>query len=237
MKVLVLEDERPALEVLLEALRQWDPAVEVVAVIDNVADAVRWLLAHPEPDVILADIRLTDGKSLTVFDRVSVRCPVLFVTAYGEYTQDALERGGIDYIYKPVQADRLARALDKVLRLEAHFTSTSRSGRERLLVRRGSETLALPVSEIAWFCTEHRLVFATCWDGRRHVVDQTLTHLETLLDPERFLRIHRSWIVGVNAVRGFRSAGKGRLLVTLRPEAEATVSAEHVSRFKAWLDR
>ena len=238
MRVLVLEDERPALEQLLAALHAWDPSAEVVAVLDAVGDAVRWLHTHPEPALILADIRLTDGDSLDLFDRVRVRCPVVFVTAYDAFTQEALEAGGIDYVLKPVQPDRLARALDKVLRLEAHFSARTRPARERLLVRRGSEVLAVPVADVAWFCTEHRLVFAVCRDGRRHVVDKTLGVLEGELDPERFFRINRSWLVAVDAVRRLRPAGKGRIELTLAPGDEtALVRAADAPAFRAWLDR
>lgn len=235
----MLEDERPALEQLLAALRTWDPAVEVVATLDSVADAVRWFSRHPEPDLVLADIRLTDGRSLRVFDRVTLRCPVVFVTAYDHHVQAALEAGGIDYVLKPVQADRLARALDKVLRLEAHFAPRAASaGRRRLLVRKGADVVAIPLAEVAWFCTEHRLVFAVCRDGRRHVVDKTLATLEQELDQARFFRIGRSALVGIDAVRSFRPHGKGRLQVTLAPDdATAVVSADVASAFRAWLDR
>lgn len=237
MKVVVLEDERPALEQLLDALRAWDPQVEVVATLDSVREAVRWLLANPEPDVVLADLRLADGRSTEVFDRVRVQCPVVFVTAYDDHTQQALEAGGIDYVLKPVDPARLARALDKVLRLAAHFAGTRSQGRQRLLVRRGSEVFTLPVEQVAWFCTEHRMVFAVCHDGRRHVIDKPLTALVDELDPARFFRIHRSWVVSIDAVRAFRPHGKGRLLVTLEGGDEAVVSADVASEFRAWLDR
>jgi len=238
VKVLVLEDERPALDQLLAGLRAWDPGAQV-EVLDSVRAAVRRLL-EGEPDVILADIRLTDGRSLEVFERVRVRCPVVFVTAYDQYTQPALALGGIDYITKPVDPARLAQALDKVLRLAAHFRGGApgaRSARQRLLVRRGSATLAVPVDSIAWFHTEHRLVFATCADGARHVVDQSLQALEDTLDPERFFRVGRSFIVQIEAVRGFVPHGKGRLLLNLEPAGGAVVSADRAAAFRAWLDR
>ncbi len=238
MNVLVLEDERPALEQLISALHAWDAGARVTH-LDSVGDAVRWLLEHGEPDVILADIRLTDGRSLQIFERVPVRCPVVFVTAYDDYSQAALAAGGIDYVFKPVQPARLAAALDKVLRLGAHFRGAAATAapRRRLLVRRGGVTMALAVDEVRWFHTEHRLVFATCRDGSRHVVDQTLASLADELDSERFLRVNRSCIVGIDAVRAFRPHGKGRLLLELEPQGEAVVSADVARDFRAWLDR
>ncbi|MCB9675839.1 MAG: response regulator transcription factor [Alphaproteobacteria bacterium] len=240
MRVVVLEDERPALEQLLAAVHACRPDVEVVAAIDSVADAVAWLRSHPEPDLVLADVRLTDGRSLSVFEAVEVRCPVVFVTAYDQYTMAGLEAGGIDYLLKPVDPARLAVALEKVARLRAHFTGREpRSPRQRVLVRRSGEMHAVPVEDIAWFTTEHRLVLLVTRQGQRFVVDRTLADLATELDPERFFRINRSWLVSVDAIRGFRSAGKGRLSLSLAPETDrdAVVSAEFVGAFRAWLDR
>lgn len=239
MKVLVLEDERPAREQLLAALRAWDPAVEVLATLDSVAAAVRWLLEEPAPDLVLADIQLTDGSSLEVLRRAQPRCPVVFVTAYDRYTLEALEAGGIDYVLKPLEPGRVARALDKVVALRAHFRGPAAGARRRVLVRQRGEVRAVPVTDIAWFCTEHRLVFLVERDGARSVVDKTLTELAAELDSEQFFRIGRGWIVAIDAVRGFRSHGKGRLRLVLEPETdrEAVVGADRAAAFRAWLDR
>jgi len=234
MRVLVLEDEPPAREQLLAALRAWDPSVRATC-LDTVADAVRHLLAAGEPDLVLADVQLVDGRSLEVFERVPVRCPVIFVTAHDAYLEQALVAGGIDYLYKPVDPERLTRALDKVLRLQAHFAAPTSRYRRRLLVRRGSRTLAVPVEQVAWFHTEHRLVFATLHDGRRHGVDEGLGDLEAALDPRQFFRIHRSVIVQVDAVRGFTPAGKGRLRLQLEPAFDCIVSAERAPAFRRWV--
>jgi len=244
VRVVILEDERPALAQLVAALEAFDPTARVVATHDSVEEAVRWFRAEPEPDVVLADIRLTDGPSVEVFEAVELGCPVLFVTAYDQYTQRALAAGGIDYVLKPVSAERLGQGLDKVLRLRRHFLSVDRAGREatpggrqRVLVRRGHELRAVAVADITWFTTEHRLVLAVTRDGRRHVVDSTLAELEAQLDPGRFFRVGRGDIVAVDAVRTVRPHGRGRLRVEVEPDGEATVSAEHAAAFRAWWDR
>lgn len=239
MRVLVLEDELPAREQLIAAVHEWDPDVTIAACLDNVQEASRWLLSEPTPDLILADVRLTDGDSLEIFDRVAPHCPIVFVTAYDRYALDALEAGGIDYLLKPLQPKRVAKALDKVLALRRHFRGASETFRQRIVVRHHKESLAIPVGEIGWFNTEHRLVFAVRRDGRRFVVDKTLGELATELDPARFFRISRSWIVAVDAIAGYRSHGKGRLAVSLQPGdgEEAVVSAEHADAFRRFVDR
>jgi len=239
MRVLVVEDERPAREQLVAALHAWDPQLEVVAELDSVQSVRQWLGGNPVPDVIVADIRLTDGLSIDAFAEQPPACPVVYVTAYDRYTLDALEAGGVDYLLKPVETDRVARALDKIVRLREHFQGPPAEGRQRVLVRRGREVIAVPSEEIAWFHTEHRLVFLVRTDGRRFVVDQTLTALADDLDPRRFFRIGRSWIVSLGAVQGFRRHGKGRLLLTLAPPSPqpAVVSADVAAAFRDWLDR
>ncbi len=245
MKVLLLEDERPAREQLTAAVRAWDPTVEFLACIDSVAEACRWLVTEPSPDLILADVRLTDGDSLRIFERVQPQCPVIFVTAYDSYTLDALEAGGIDYVLKPINRRRVAAALDKVMVLRRHFASESSTSaqsehRQRLLVRRRGEVLAIDLHEVLGFDTEDRLVYLLHRDGHRYVVDKTLGELVRELDPARFFRVNRSCIVSVEAVRGFSQGGKGRLRLSLREpleQDEAIVSAEHADAFRRWLDR
>lgn len=244
MKVLVLEDERPAREQLIAAVEAWDPSVEIVACLDAVAAACRWLASKPVPDLVLADVRLTDGSSIEVFERMRPTCPIIFVTAYDRFTLEALEAGGIDYVLKPIDRRRVAAALDKVVTLRRHFQTTEEPGmqaryRQRLLVRHRGATLPVSLAEVAGFSTEDRLVILTRADGARFVVDRTLADLSRELDPSRFFRVNRSQIVALETVVGFSTAGKGRLRLALGDPVggEVLVSAEHAEAFRRWLDR
>jgi len=241
VKVLVIEDERPAREQLRDALLAWDPTVEIVACIDSVADARRYLREQPTPDLIIADVRLSDGDSLEIFETVRPSCPLVFVTAFDRYALDALESGGIDYILKPIDRRRVAAALDKIVTLRRHFRAEPgpKAFRRRLLVKQRGETRAVDLDDVVGFETEERLVLASLRDGTRYTVDKTLSELTQEVDPARFFRINRSRIIAIEAVEGFASAGKGRLRVRLRWPVgdEGLVSAEHVDAFRRWLDR
>ncbi|MEZ4320171.1 MAG: LytTR family DNA-binding domain-containing protein [Myxococcota bacterium] len=238
MRIVVLEDERPALEDLCAAIARCRPQSVIEATHDSLASAEAWFATQPEPDLVFADVRLTDGRSLDLFARLPLSCPIVFVTAYDRYTLEALEAGGIDYLLKPVEDHHVARALDKVDRLHAHFR-TRESGRQRIVVRRARAQRPIDTEDIAWFCTEHRLVYLVTTAGERFVVDQTLSALASELDPRRFFRIGRSWLVSVGSVRAFRPCGKGRLRLELEPPSgqDAIVSAEVAAEFRAWLDR
>lgn len=248
LRVVVLEDEPPAVAQIERALRRWDPAVQILGVADSVSGGVEILRRGPEPDLILADIRLSDGLVLTLFDRLPVRCPVIFTTAYDTYLMEAFERNAIDYLLKPVSAERLGRALEKYVRLSEHFgarlaalaATLSRpveaAGPPRILARDGAAFVAVPIDRIAWFTTEHKLTLMIERDGRRRIVDDTLAQLETRLDPNAFFRLNRRYLAHVGAMTRFRSVGKGRIEVILSPEPreEILVSQENAAAFRRW---
>lgn len=255
MRVMILEDEPPAMAQLVRAVKAYDPGVEVVGTMASVREAEKALAGGLAPDLILADIHLSDTTSLDLFDRVEVGCPVVLVTAYDAYLMRAFERGAIDYVLKPIEPARLAVALDKYLRLRSHFMGRVKevaaelspgSGakaraarpRERILARRGMDLLAVPVERVAWFTSEHRLTIVCEKGGARHMVDETLGELEEALDPRRFFRLNRQYLAQVDAVKSFRSVGKGRLGVVLepRPDDDVVVSQERAAEFRDWVE-
>jgi DNA-binding LytR/AlgR family response regulator len=221
--------------------------VEVLGVCDSVRSSVEWLQSQPHPDLILADIQLTDGTSFQIFEKVPSRCPVVFVTAYDAYVLDAFAANGIDYLLKPVRTEHLAAALGKYLTLQSHFQGEAGSEapaapeaprlRQRLVVRRGLDELSVPVEQAAWLTSEHKLSFLVDRQGNRFLVDSTLAELEACLDPARFFRLNRRFIAHIDGIARFRSAGRGRLAVRLVPDAEeeVLVSQERAQAFRAWV--
>jgi two-component system, LytTR family, response regulator len=255
MRILILEDEPPAMEQLVLAVKQYSPEVEIAGTFGSVREAASALAKGISVDLLLADIHLSDTTSLRLWDQAAVACPVVFVTAYDAYLLQAFERGAIDYVLKPIDQDRLSAALDKYLRLRAHFTgrvkealaelsaptaAKGKGGRfkERILARRGMDLLAVPVPRVAWFMSEHRLTMVCEKGGARHMVDETLGELEEALDPRRFFRLNRQFLAQVDAITSFRSVGKGRLGVTLepRPDDDVVVSQERAAEFRDWME-
>ncbi|MFT3764529.1 MAG: response regulator [Minicystis sp.] len=119
IRVMILEDEPTAASQIVEAVKRWDPAARVLSVAESVRAAIDALRSLPRPDVIFADIRLADGLSFRAFDEVSVRCPVVFATAYDARVIEEMERHAVDYILKPIEAPLIARTLDRYARLRA----------------------------------------------------------------------------------------------------------------------
>ena len=247
MRIAIVEDEPLAREMLAGCIRQCEPGAEIVVMLEGVADTVEWLEENVQPDLLFVDIQLGDGTSFDIFRKARLDCPVVFTTAFDDHVLEAFQSNGIDYLLKPIRREKVAAALEKYERLRGHFLSdpaalaralAKRTGpRERFLVRKGSEFISVRTAEAAYFFSEHKLVFLVTRDGKRHMLDKALADVETELEPARFFRVNRNFLVSIDAVARCSPLGKGRLLVQLQPPtgAEVTVSQERAAEFKLWL--
>ena len=248
MKVILIEDEKPAAEKLHKALMKASEDVEVVAVLNNVADAVLWLQQNSQPDLIFMDIELTDGTSFEIFEQVSITAPVIFITAYDEYWQEAFEYNSIDYLLKPVKPEKLEAALKKYHSLRQHFAAnfkqlqqwqqqTPAAYKKRFLVKRGAEYIAIKAEDIAYCYATHKLVCMVENTGHKYILDKSLADLEKELDPAQFFRLNRKYLANINAVKKMKAYGKGKLEIELHPavDEEVIISNENVPAFKDWM--
>jgi len=113
MTVLILEDETLAAEKIENYLLEIDPRIVIVAKLKSIEAAVEWFSSNEHPDLILSDIRLLDGLSFEIFQKVRVQAPVIFTTAYDQYALRAFEVNSIDYLLKPVDIEKLKVSLEK----------------------------------------------------------------------------------------------------------------------------
>ena len=253
IRVIIIEDEPPAQQRLIVALHELDLEIDIVATPTSVAETLAWLDRHEPPDLAFADIALADGLSLEIFETASPRFPVVFCTAYDGYMLEAFQRNGIAYLLKPYETEQLADAVHKYTQLRAHFDRhvddmpqrlaglardlASPRGPRRLLARDKERFVAIALEDIAYLELRDATTQLVCSDGRRFVVERSLSELETELTPSDFFRINRQVLAKASAVAGFRPYFKGRLLVELRPKAEddVVVSQPNTAKFRAWL--
>ena len=250
--LVILEDEAPARARLEAALHRVAPELIVAAALDSITAAVEWFRKNPAPDLVLADVQLADGLSFEIFQQVTLTSPVVFCTAYDEYVVEAMAAGGIDYLLKPIKDDDLVRAVARYRRLEGHFTERAERAERaervrsvarklgeprRILARRREGFVALALDHVAYFAVDDKQADVVTCDGQRFEIDQTLAELEAALDPVRFFRVNRQYLVAASAVTGFRPYIKGKLLVELTPStaSDVIVSQENAGRFRAWL--
>ncbi len=247
MKILLIEDEQPAAEKLAAEIRRINTQAEILGPLRSVTEIIDWLGVHPPPDLIIADIQLRDGTSLDAFRKQPVACPVIFATAYDEYLLEVLEHNSIDYLLKPVHRDKLERALNKYVQLREHFVGNvgkaleeylgkREEKRNRIAVRKGTEFISIPVEDIAFFHTEHKVVFLVDKNGTRHIVDRTLSDLEAELDGGMFIRANRKYIISIRALRKFKPMEKGKIQLDISPSPSepVIVSQESAAEFRTW---
>lgn len=107
MKILIIEDEKHNVSRLQRLLLEIDPIFEIVGILATVKDSVQWFKTNRKPDVVLMDIRLSDGLSFDIFDQIDIDCPIIFTTSYDEYAVRAFKVNSIDYLLKPIEKDEL----------------------------------------------------------------------------------------------------------------------------------
>src|SRR5688572_10819830 len=254
MKVLIVEDELPAAEKLERYLLKYDPSSKVIATVDSVAKSVEWLAANQDTiDLIFMDIQLLDGLSFQIFQKVNVRKPVIFTTAFNEFALDAFKVNSIDYLLKPITFTDLSASLKKLetlreqlpLRtadgnaLQQKFSALkTRAYKTRFMVKLGEHIRSIPTDQISLFYADGRDVYLVTNQTRKFIVDYTLESLEDILDPKLFYRLNRTFIVNINAIKDVLVYSNSRLKITLTQDfdKEIIVSREKVTEFKDWFD-
>ncbi|MBL7738351.1 MAG: response regulator transcription factor [Chitinophagaceae bacterium] len=249
MKVIIIEDEKPAAEKLQKALQKAGPAIEVVAVLNSIKSAVDWLQQNPMPELLFMDIELGDGLSFKIFDKINISSPVIFCTAFDEYWQEAFEHSSIDYLLKPVKQDKLEAALNKYDKLKQHFAISlqqlqqwrqapaGNGYKKRFLVKRGADYISIKTEDIAYFYATHKLICLVDNKGQKFILDQSLADIEKQLDPAQFYRINRKYLVHLSAIKKIKSYPKSKLQLDIEPPVseDVVISQENVAAFKEWM--
>jgi len=251
MNVVIIEDEPQAAQLLESLLVSIRPDFKVLEKIDTVKKSIQWLKVH-QPQLIFMDIQLADGLSFEIFDQVKVTAPVIFTTAYDEYALKAFKVNSIDYILKPIAKEELSHALLKLESLSSPAASPAildsisqamlmltKKYKERFVLKVGEHLKSVEVSEILFFFSLEKTTFAQTKDGRKHILDFTLEQLEALVDPGRFFRINRKYLVAADAIQDMISYTNSRLKLVLKTsdDNDVIVARERVQEFKDWLDR
>jgi DNA-binding LytR/AlgR family response regulator len=251
MNILVVENEMPAAEKIVRILKKIDKSITIIGVIETVEETINRLQERPAPDLILMDIQLDDGLCFEIFETINVDTPVIFTTAYDEYTLRAFKVNSIDYLLKPIDEELLKKALDKYRKLYADKSPYKTDFRQllnefrnqfksRFLIKIGDKFKSVPVKEISHFHICEKNVFLKDYQNRDYGIDYSLEQLQGILDPRKFFRINRDCIVNIEAINFMHSYSSSRLQLTLKNEIKNdlfVVSRDKVSPFKKWVDR
>lgn len=251
MKVLIIEDETAASEDLIAILHEIDEDIEVLDVLESVKQTVRWLRANPAPDLIFMDIHLSDGSAFTLFQEIEVETPIIFTTAYNQYAIDAFNVNSIDYLLKPIKISDMTRALEKFRRLTSNdvmaylqrVVSLGKTHTEgyvsSLLVPVRDKLVPVDVNNVVCiYNTDHKTQIILS-DGRNISYGKSLDAIMLSLDPMKFYRANKQYIVSRSYIKDIVIWYDNRLLVNMELELPEPlyVSKNKASEFKNWMTK
>ena len=246
IRAYVVDDERLAVQRLSRLLTETG-RVSVAGSSSDPEEALA-ALRDADVDVVFLDIQMPGMTGFELIAQLDRHLPVVFTTAYDRYALEAFAVNSIDYLLKPVESERLEKALDKLERfsvpggtaapdvraLARQLAKELSPGRklERIASRVGERTTVLDVARVTHFFAKDKLTFAVA-SGREHIIDVTLAELDSLLDARRFVRVHRATIVNVAFVQELYPGVDG-LLVRLKDEGktELSVARDRVRELK-----
>jgi two-component system, LytTR family, response regulator LytT len=247
MKALIVEDEIAAQRNLISVLTEVAPYITVIGITDTVSDTIEWLRSNPKPDVIFMDIHLADGHSFHIFDAVEVTTPIIFTTAYDQYALEAFKLNSIEYLLKPIKANDLTHALNKlttltnqelVEQLKRLTTATVTPGSTKLfLIPFKSKLIPLSVDDVCFFYTTNEHVQVTTLNGQTYPMDKSLDTIMATLSSSDFYRANRQFIVARRAIKDIDVWFGNRLSVNLvqKTPERVIISKNRVAEFKIWL--
>jgi DNA-binding LytR/AlgR family response regulator len=247
--VVIIEDEKAVASSLVNLLRELVPDMQVKAVLETVKESVAYLSQATNTDLIFSDVQLTDGLSFSIFNKVAINSPIIFITGYDKFMLNAFEYNSIDYLLKPVCKEDLKKAIDKYNRLEQHFVyntsllntflqNFNQQKRKRIIVKKGLENISLLLDDVALFFTENKIVYVIDKNGRKYLADKNLSDQEEELDPKTFFRVNRQYIVNINYIRSFKAYERVKLQVELTVSdlnCFIVVSQETAPVFRKWI--
>lgn len=249
--VLIIEDEARAARELGAILGHIDADINVLATVDSVEQALAWLKANRQPDLIFSDIQLADGLCFDIFNQVTISSPVIFCTAFDEYLMEAFDTHAVSYLLKPISRTKVEKALDKFHALKSVFEKQQEGQKlngllqqigqvykTALLVYQKEKIIPVQVKDIAFFYLDNTLVTITTLNGLQYHFSAKLDELEKVLDPVLFCRVNRQFLVNRTAIINAEKFFARKLVVRLvvPTPVHIVVSKARASEFLRWLE-
>ncbi|WP_152286698.1 LytR/AlgR family response regulator transcription factor [Flavicella marina] len=252
MKVVIVEDEIAASDNLSHILKSIRPEIEILTVIDSVADAVDYFSEKNEASLVFMDIHLADGISFEIFEKTTIEVPIIFTTAYDQYAIQAFKVNSLDYILKPVSEEDIELALtkfektsfkndsieDQLKGVLSIIQNSNTQYKLSYLIQKRDELIPIKVSDIAYFFIDTGVVKAVTFEKQSYTLNKKLETIELELDPSNFSRVNRQYILNKQAIDKLKFHFNGKLIVDVHPPAEERiiVSKLKASEIKAWLN-
>jgi len=261
LKILIIEDEEIIAQRLVQLLDQIKVDYQLSGIIGSVQETIEWLNKNEQPDLIFADIQLSDGNSFSIFKAVNVKSKIIFTTSYDEYALDAFKVNSVDYLLKPITAKKLEKAFgklsemsrafgdnqdevgglteeDKITHLLEYLDRKEKDFRNRFLIKMGNAYKSITAEEIAYFFVSNKTTYLMTFTKKKYSLDTPLDDLDKELDTKLFFRINRQMIININAIKEIHTFFNSRLLLHIDPsfDEDVLVTRSNIAKFKEWMN-
>ncbi|MCE7054263.1 LytTR family DNA-binding domain-containing protein [Algoriphagus sp. AGSA1] len=248
-KILIIEDEEANSNRLKRIIVNLRSNYQILEVLCSIQKSVEWLASNEQPDLLFMDVQLSDGVSFEIFNLVEVKCPVIFTTAYDEYSIKAFKYNSIDYLLKPVEQAELEFALTKFENLTKYNKEllnvpkdimnllNKKEYRTRFITTNRDGFKQIQVESISYFFSEFGATYAMSFTGEKNHIAHTLESLEEELDSKQFFRANRQYIVHINSINQVHNYFNSKLKLDVKQNKKGVlVSRLKAASFKEWLD-
>lgn len=242
LRTIIIDDEPLARQVIREFLQAF-PQIEIIAECENGRQAVAALNKH-QPDLILLDVQMPGLDGFQVLEKIEHLPAIIFSTAYDEYAIRAFEVNAVDYLLKPFDRARFATAVQRAIERRANgsgeierllrlLQAAQPAGNfsERLLVRSGEKIIPVRAADIEWIEAADDYVLLHAGTAK-HLCNLGLGEIEKRLNPQQFLRVHRSAIINITRIRHLEKDGEGGMIATLASGEEVKVSRRYAAALR-----
>ena len=257
MRAIIIEDEKFVAKELATKISEVDSSIEIIEVLPSVKQATQWFNSNPEPELVFADIQLSDGVSFDLFEKFNLACPIIFTTAYNEYAIRAFKVNSMDYLLKPVDRIELKVAIEKSKKsILSNYKSSidfqkimeAINGvnfqkliyKEQFMANLRNSSVIVKTADIAYFVRDN-LNYLVTFEGQKYILDYTtLEEIEELIDPNLFYRVNRQVIVNIQSISTLHNSMNYKMTIKLKSPNHALaidISREKTPLFKKWLDR
>ena len=249
IKVLIIEDEKPAAQKLQALLLESESNMEIIDTLTSVEDAINWFETNEAPDLIFMDIQLDDGICFEIFDSVQIKTPVIFTTAYDEYAIKAFKVNSIDYLLKPIKKEALRQSLEKYKEYYANSLSQINTDKlntifpntfkERFFIKIGIKYKSILTKDINCFYINEGNAFLLTKEGKNYDIDYSLDKIEKMVDPRKYFRVNRNFLINIDAIKEIIAWSSNRLKLDIDQwkDEDIIVSRDRIAAFKNWMDR
>ncbi|MDQ0966627.1 two-component system response regulator LytT [Flavobacterium sp. W4I14] len=251
MNIIIIEDELKTAKSLENIILSLRPDVKIVGQYQSIEGSVKALLEQPQPDLIFMDIQLADGLCFEIFKQVKVNSPIVFCTAFDEYSLEAFKRNGVDYVLKPFSKTDIQEAFQKVDGLQNFFQQkvipdlsnlltklSSPAGKESFLVFKNQKYTTVQTENIAFFYIRNDASTIMCFDKQEFVLSQSLDQITTMVSSKQFFRVNRQYLVNFKAIKEIEHYFLRKLFVKLVIETpdKLLINKEKTPAFLSWME-